>query len=275
VQNFPDTPPLSEETRFTGHLWIQELITGEPLRFEVLPSGLVRFGDEVRVFDADEEPLKYHRAAEHVRDNIDLEVLREALDDTGSVVFFGTATLYEGIGYDWSELPPFLGVDIWSDEKGTYLPPDASTRAYGSIGLSGLPAVEKEADARYTDVQGYRSGDLPESEFHKGPAAGVLVRDKSGVRAKVRRAVNDDESPGADDKKPDEIAEIYVTDAEIDETAELLGGENGATVEAVIERTLADTVRENYSALYRGGEPVVPEKRLRTEVAERIRRRLA
>lgn len=274
MQNFPDTPSLSGETEFTGHLWIQELFTGEPLRFEVLPSGLVRFGDKVRAFDANEEPLKYHRGAEHVRENIDLGVLRESLDNTGSVVFFGTATLYEGIGYSWSELPPFVGVDVWSEEKETYLPPDAATRAYESLGLSALPALNREADARYTDLGGYVSGDLPESEFHNGPVAGVLVRNKSGDRAESRRTAIEDEPEDVFNMTPGELAEIYVTDDDIDETVELLGGRNEATIEAVIERVLADTVRENYSALYSGGELIVPEKSLRSEVAERIRRRL-
>jgi len=208
VQRFPETPPLTEDPELSGHVWVQELVTGEPLRFRVAPSGLVEFGTRGEVFGSDGVPLRFGCAARSVRESLDLSALRGSVDDTESVTFFGTATLYDGLDYDWSELPAFVGVDVWSDEKDGYLTPDAASKAYSSLGLTPLPAFEKETAAGRAPLDAYASGDLPESRFRDGPAAGVLVRDKSGGRGEARRSTPEG---GAD---PDGVAR-YVTDDRI------------------------------------------------------------
>ena len=274
MKTFPETPPLSDAS-LSGHLWIQEHVTGRRIRFQVAPSGMLRFGAPKEVFDPDEVPLPYRRATSHVREALDLSALRSATDEPDSVTFFGVATVYEGIEYDWSELPPFVGVDVWSDERDGYLPPDGAARAYEAVGLSSLPAVEKEADVNYTDLDGYASGEMPSSAYRDGPAAGVLVRDKSGGRGEAWRTerVKTDAEDGG--RTPEELGERYATEESIDRTAEILTeGNEEPTVEAVLERLLADVVRQNYTELYRGDELVVPQKEFRSAVAERIRRRL-
>jgi len=246
---------------------VQELVTGERLRFSVEPSGMLRFGDEVHTFDGN-IPLHYRRAADLLRRSIDLEVLRETLEDISTVTFFGIATLHEGVNYDMSSLPEFLGVDIWSEETDGYLPPGAASSAYRSLGLSPLPAFEKEADVKYTDIDGYASGSVPESQFYDGRAAGVLVRDKSGGRGEVWRDYSDgDDASGS---TAEELAEEYVTGSEIDRAVGDVSGE-GASLEGVVDRVVADMVRESYGSLYSGGDAVVPEKKLRSAVGERVR----
>lgn len=236
---------------------------------------MLSFGAPKEVFDAGEVPLPYRRATEHVREELDLSAVRSATDEPDSVTFFGVATVYEGVEYDWSELPPFVGVDVWSDERDGYLPPDAATRAYEAVGLSSLPAVEKEADSDYTDLSGYVAGEMPASAYRDGSAAGVLVRDKSGGRGEAWRSERAETDAEDEDRTPEELAEKHATQQRIDSTAETLveRGEE-PTVEAVLERLLADTVRENYTELYEGDEPVVPEKEFRSAVAERVRRLL-
>jgi hypothetical protein len=276
VETFPETPPLSEAS-FSGHLWIQELVTGRRLRFQVAQSGLLSFGAPKETFDNNDIPLQYRRATEYVRDELDLTALRNATDDTESVTFFGIATLCEGIDYDWSELPPFVGVDIWSDKTDAYLSPDAGVKAYDAVGLPSLPAVEKEASAKYTDLDGYVAGEMPSSKWNDGTAFGVLVRDKSGGRGIARRAdaVETDADTETVDT-PEGVAEIYATNERIDLTTDLLAeAQKETTVEAVLNRLLSDVVRENYTKLYSGDELVVSEKEFRSVVAERVRRRLS
>lgn len=277
MRSFPETTPLSEEPDLSGHLWVQEHVTGRRLRFQAAPSGLIRFGVPKEVFDIDEDvPLPYRRATTFVRESLDLEALRSGIEDTESVTFFGVATLYEGVEYDWSELPPFLGVDIWSDEQDAYLSPDAATRAYASLGLSPLPAVEKEAPAEYTDLGGYASGEMPASEWRDGPAAGVLIRDKSGGRAEAWRSEVTDSGSVDTELSPEILADRYATPELIDRTVErLTETEEGPTVDAVLERMVADAVREEYSEVYAEDEPVFSERELRSEIAERVRRHLS
>lgn len=279
MKPFPETPPLSDAS-LSGHLWIQEHFTGRRLRFQVAESGLISFGDADRAFDmGGDVPLPYRRAADYVREKLDLSALRNATDEPETVTFFGVATLYEGVEYDWDALPPFVGVDIWSEEKDSYLPPDAVTRAYEAVGLPALPAVEKEASAKYTDLDGYMQGNegvMPVSAYREddGTVAGVLVRDKSGGRGEAWREVSDADG-AAEVKTPEDIAAEYVTDERIDGTVGTIL-ENGKepSVDAVLERVLSDTVRENYSNLYSNDEAAVSEKKFRSAVAERVQRRL-
>lgn len=269
MQSFPETPPLAKNPELSGHVWVQELVTGEPLRFRVAPSGLVEFGARGEVFGSDDVPLRFGCAARSVRESLDLSALRGSVDDTASVTFLGTATLYDGVGYDWSRLPPFLGVDVWSDEKDGYLTPDAASTAYESLGLTPLPAFEKETAAERAPLDAYVSGDLPESRFRDGPAAGVLVRDKSGGRGETRRSTPDR------DADPDGV-ERYVTDDRIGAVLEGDGADDGgdADTDTLIDRVAETVVREEYANLYRGDEPVDSEREIRSAVAERVRRRL-
>ena len=262
MQRFPKNRALSEES-LSGHVWVQELVTGEPLRFRVASSGFVEFGTRGEVFGAD-VPLRFRQAARCVREQLDRSALRGSVENTESVTFLGTATLYKGLEYDWSELPGFVGVDVWSDEKDAYLTPDAASSAYSSLGLSPLPAFEKETDAERAPIEAYTSGDLPESRLRDGPAAGVLVRDKSGGRGEVRRSVSDEEIAA------DEAAELYVTEERIDAVDGDVTDEN---IDDVIERVTETVVREEYVRLYEG-ESAVSETELRSAVAEKVRQRL-
>ncbi|MDZ7687445.1 MAG: hypothetical protein U5J64_01770 [Halobacteriales archaeon] len=147
-------------------------------------------------------------------------------------------------------------------------------RAYAAVGLPSLPAVEKEADARYTDLDAYTAGEVPSSAFRDGPAVGVLVRDKSGGRG-VAWGNKTVETDADTEATPDELAQRHATEERIDSTAETLAeSDEEPTVEAVLERLLADTVRENYAEMYASEELAVPEKELRSAVAERVNRRL-
>lgn len=282
VHPFPENPSLSDAS-LSGHIWIQELVTGNRLRFQVAESGLITFGAETERFDTREDtPLPYRRATAFVRDEIDIGALRSALDDTGSVTFLGIATLYEGIDYDWSELPPFLGVDIWSDDHDNYFAPDRTVRIYDALGLPTPPAVEKEAQAKYTDPGKYTSGDpseAPDSAYCDGTVAGVIARDKSGGRGVAwwDEVSSEPESPHLDEPpSAEELAETYVPEERIESTVNLLSDtEGGATVERVLEHLIADTVRENYAHLYEGSKPVVPEDEFRSAVGERVQRHLS
>ncbi|MFP4175254.1 MAG: hypothetical protein ACLFSW_05690 [Halobacteriales archaeon] len=258
---------MSEES-LSGHVWVQELFTGEPLRFRVASSGFVEFGTHGEVFGAD-VPLRFRAAARCVREQLDRSALRGSVEDTESVTFLGTATVYKGLEYDWSALPAFVGVDVWSDKKEAYLTPDAASSAYSSLGLAPLPAFEKETDAERAPIGAYTSGDLPESRFRYGPAAGVLVRDKSGGRGEVRIPME-----GETVTAPEEVVSRYVTEERVRNAVEEVGTADDARFEKVLGRVTERMVRERYADLYKGGGPAMTEREIRSTVAESVRRYL-
>ncbi|MFB6268980.1 MAG: hypothetical protein ABEH83_03490, partial [Halobacterium sp.] len=184
MRAFPPLPDVAEAppSLLDGHLWLQEYVAGGALRFQLRESGLLVFGDADREFENVDPPLGYREAVRHVRERFDRDALRAALDDVEAATFYGVATRNEGETYDWDALPPFLGFDVHDATDDRFLPPDAVEQLYERLGLAPLNAVVKERRGADFDPSDY---EVPESAWRDGPAAGVLVRNKTGDRAKL------------------------------------------------------------------------------------------
>ena len=241
VENAPDD--LFER----GHLWLQEKVDGAHVRFQLDETGLIRFGDRDRVFPTDGVPEPYRHAVRHVRERLDREALRSALDDTESVVFFGEATSRQAIDYDWERTPSFLGFDVWSGER--YLPPDAVEKIYDRLGFQPVNTFQKEVRAADFDPASY---EIPTSNWYDGPAEGVIVRNKTGDRATLLHPDFEE----VDDPEPiegdaDEIARQFVTRRRLELIADGLADRRQVvTVDALYERTVEDVFREEYGRLF-------------------------
>jgi hypothetical protein len=130
MKQYPELPDAEDapvELFESGHLWLLEKVDGAHLRFQLLPSGVIRFGDRKRVYDdADAIPAPYDHAVRHVRTQLDRDTLRAAVDDVTEVVFFGEAMHQHAIDYDWERTPSFLGFDVWSGQSKAFRPPGAA-----------------------------------------------------------------------------------------------------------------------------------------------------
>lgn len=277
MQQCPETPPLDTAADpLSGHIWVQELPTGGELRFQVAASGLVRFGTAEGTFEAASSvPVPYRRAAAAITDGLDRGVLRAATDDTQQVTFCGVATWNRGVPYDWASLPAFVGTDVRSDDKATYLSPDTATGVFDRLGLATLPAIEKESSAAHTDFSRFDDpSGFPQSAWHNGRAAGVLLRDKSGGRAEAWRADRGDTALAQTEWTADELAAEYATPERIERTAEHLGDSGGSpTVATIRDRLVADLARESYATLYPDGTFVADMDGFQSAVAERVQQR--
>jgi hypothetical protein len=208
MRQYPSIPTVADappETFERGHLWLTELVAGAHLRFQLRPSGRLRFGDRTRTYDdPDDLPPRYGRAVRHVESALDRTALRAAVDDVTDVVFFGEATVHAGVDYDWPRVPPFLGFDVWSASKEAFRPPDAAEAIFERLGLDPVNAVGREVHARDFDPDDY---ELPTSAWYDGPAAGVVVRNKRGGRALVRHPeLLETDPPSPLDAPADEVA---------------------------------------------------------------------
>ncbi|MHC3438594.1 RNA ligase family protein [Natrialbaceae archaeon A-gly3] len=250
VENAPDR--LFE----AGHLWLLEKIDGANFRFQLLESGLIRFGDRNRVYDdPDAVPEPYQHAVRYVQEGLERDALRNAVDDVEDVVFFGEATHQHTIEYDWERMPSFLGFDVWSAEAGAFRPPDAVEGIFEGIGLEPVNAVERELHTRDFDPDSYT---ILQSAWYGGPAAGVVIRNKRGDRAKLPhpdfREVDDTISL---DASAEELAATYATHQRFEKLAATLEGRGQpVTFETLYERVLEDIVREKHKQLYDGDEPL-------------------
>jgi len=239
-----------------GHLWLLEKIDGANMRFQILESGLIRFGDRNRVYDDPAAvPNPYQHAVRHVRDRLDRGALRAAVDDVEDVVFFGEATHHHTIDYDWDRIPSFLGFDVWSAARGGFLPPDAAERIFEGLNLQPVNAIERELPARDFDPERFA---IPASAWYDGPAEGVVIRNKRGGRAKLLhpRFREVDDTVPVDASAP-ELAVTFATDRRFEKLAAKLEDEGEpVTFESLFERTFADIVREEHKHLSHGSEQI-------------------
>jgi hypothetical protein len=259
MKQFPSIPRIAnapEGLLDEGHLWILEKVDGANFRFQLRPSGLLRFGDRSRIYDdPDTVSDPYKHAVRHVRDRLDREALRRAVDEVETLVFFGEAIHHHTIDYDWDRTPSFLGFDVWSAEKGAFYPPETVQQVFERLGLEPVNAVERELPARDFDPN---SCTVPRSAWDDGPAEGVVVRNKRGQRAKLLhpdfREV-DETIPV--DASVDELARKYATPRRFEKLAAKLDDrDQSVTFERLFERVVEDVVREEHKRLYHGDEPV-------------------
>ncbi len=239
-----------------GHLWLLEKVDGALLRFQLQPSGLVRFADRTRVYeDPDSVPLPYQHAVRHIREHLNRTALRDAVSDVQDVVFFGEATHQQTIDYEWERLPPFLGIDVWSASAGAFRPPDAAEQIFERLGLQAVNAFERELRARDFDPDSYA---IPQSAWYDGPAKGVVIRNKRGERAKLRHSDGSGSARAARaELSPADLAAEYATQHQLQKIeAQLRQNDQPVTVEALLERTLEAMARREHARLDADGETV-------------------
>lgn len=251
MKSYPPLPDVTEtDSEFLdrGHLWIQELVDGGQMRFRMRGSGALEFGDSTRTFYPGDAPLPYRHAVRHVSESLDRDALRAAVANVEDVVFFGEATHRQSVDYDWGRTPSFLGFDVWSGDRDQFLPTDAVEKIFDRLGLDPVNAVQKEVRAVDFHPERY---EMPRSNWYDGPVAGVVLRNKRGVRAKlpnddVRDAGTTDPASGT----PEELAREFATDCRIDAVAERLERRGWAvTAEAVYDRLFESILREEHQRL--------------------------
>lgn len=266
MKPYPRPPDLDAlpDGHFEGSVWIRELVAGEELRFGVAEGGYLRFAAGERTFETD-PPLRLRRSVGHVRRSFDVDALLREASRPADLVFYGVATVRDGVEYDWGRLPPFLGFDVRDDSRGTWLPNDAVERAFEGLGLAGVNALEKELPVRHFYPERY---EMPDSAWYDGPAAGVVVRDSHGNRA-VRRNPEVGGGDGGPDlpAEPTELAPAVVTPELVGRLAAEL--DEGATFDALFEATLDESFRLAHAAVE--GWDDAEMRAFRGQVAELVR----
>lgn len=259
MKKFPSIPRVAnapDQLFGKGHLWLLEKVDGANFRFQLQRSGLIRFGDRSRVYhDPDAVPEPYRHAVRHIRENLDRDALRNAVDDVEDVVFFGEAMHHHAISYDWERTPSFLGFDVWSVGMMSFRPPDAVEQIFEHLGLRPVNAFERERRARDFDPESYS---VPQSTWYDGPAEGVVIRNKRGQRAKLLhpdfREVEETIPIGA---PAGELAGKYATEQRFEKlVAKLENRSQPVTFELLYERALEDIVREEHKQLYHGARVI-------------------
>jgi len=126
---------------------------------------------------------------------------------------------------------------------------------------------EREIRARDFDPQSYS---VPPSKWYDGPAAGVIIWNKKGERAKLLRS-DLEESPKQDltEATPETLAREYVTRRTLDALVdELERTEQAVTFTLLYERALEESARKAHDVL---SDSRVERDEYRSAVASLIR----
>lgn len=268
MRRYPPVPHLEAVADdLEGHLWLQEYLDGAHLRVQLRETGAIRFGDRTRTFDPDDVPPAYEHAVSHVRASLDRAALRGAVDDVESVVLFGEAMHRQVVDYDFDRTPSVLGFDVYDADRERFLPPDAVEHTFERLGLHAVNAIEKEV--RAADFRPDRAA-IPGSAWRDGPAAGLVVRDKTGTRGVLPNPDLDLEAdPEPLEGSAEELAARYASD---DRLARLSTGSD--TFEGLYGRVVESVLREAHARLHHSRTAVDPSD-FRSAVAARTRRWLA
>jgi len=242
VDPFPDLPALSAVAGdVDGHYWVQELVAGAPLRFALGDDGALSFADRTGPLAA--PPDRSLRASvRHVRERLDRAALRDATADPAGVTFYGVATRQEGVDYEFGRLPPLLLTDVRRPD-GALLTVDDVAAVAERVGLTPVPTVRAELRAAHDDPAAVGT---PASAYRDGPAAGVVVREKGGVRG-ARRNEAPRREPDPLPSGPAAAAEAAVTTRRVREAAEALAATGrDPSFDAVVERVLERVSRAEH-----------------------------
>ncbi len=247
VPHVEDAPPGLLES---GHLWLQELVDGGQLRFQLRESGVLRFADSRRPF-GDEIPPPYRHAVRHVRESLDREALRTAVDDVETVTFVAVSTHRRAVPYDLARTPSVLGLDVWDEDRGEFLPPDATERAFDRLGLATVNTFRREVRAADFDPS---PAAIPDSAWYDGPAAGLVVRNKTGdVATLPNPAVDREPSFAPLEGDADAVADRLVTDALLQRVVDRLPPDREPTYDAVFDRVEDALLRAHHGRLAHRG----------------------
>ncbi|WP_435360453.1 RNA ligase family protein [Haloarchaeobius sp. DFWS5] len=262
MHQYPPLPDADDapDSLFTeGHLWLSEKVDGAHLRFELADTGVLRFGDENRVWRDGDVPEPYGHAVRHVRESVDREALRDAADGAGGLVVYGVATQRRAIDYDWDQIPNFLGFDVWAGERDAFCPPDIAEKVVEGIGLAAINTFDREVPAKHFHLDRY---EIPDSDWYDGPAAGVVFRNKRGLRAKLDADWLDTaDGPGPVDVNAEEFAERTVSEGTVRRIVRDLDSAGRATTpEAVVPRVTERVFRTEYASITHHESSVDPKE---------------
>jgi len=148
------------------------------------------FGSRNVVYKNQEDETKqFADSIEYVRENVDLDCLREYDSNNEGIVLFGEYMEPHTIkGYDWETWKgTFVGFDIWSIGREKFLHPKKALDIIEDIGLPTSTLIDEFPVEEYT---GFDDEDVPESHFGPVTAEGVVF--KNPVTSTYAKHVRED-----------------------------------------------------------------------------------
>ncbi len=203
-------------------IYIQEKVDGGNFRFYITKEGVIVFGSRTQQLTSDEGEddnvqKNFMRCINQVRERLKDRILT----DYYGLIFYGESMTKHTMGYDWENIPPFLGFDILDTETEKFLEVDDMYIIYRDLGLDTVPLIKI---VKAEEIKDITDKDVPKSKFCESQAEGIVFKNcEKQIYAKYVRAAfkekNKEEFGGSKkqaDTDEDYFTAVYCTNARVE-----------------------------------------------------------
>lgn len=148
---------------------IEEKIDGGNFRFMIL-DGKIIIGSRTQQLTSNEGEdtnmnKMFLRCSNYVREQI------KDTKDIGTMIFYGENCIKHTLNYNFEEMPPFLGFDIY--QEGVYLDYDIKVALFKKLNLNVVPLLKR---CKAKEIDKIDDNIIPKSQFAQTSAEGVVFK---------------------------------------------------------------------------------------------------
>jgi hypothetical protein len=149
---------------------IEEKIDGGNFRF-MLKDGKILFGSRTQSLGYEDDNIggNWKRCVEYIKEKAKKEGIYPG-------IYYGECCVKHSIHYNFDDMPPFLGFDVWSFSKEGFLNSKAKTEAFRLLQLPMVPVIWTGSAK---DIPKINDEFVPKSQYYEGPAEGVVIKNYS------------------------------------------------------------------------------------------------
>lgn len=156
---------------------IQEKVDGGNFRFYINKDGKLIVGSrnqQLTSNEGDETNVQksFVRCLKHIKKKLE----GKDLSKYKGLIFYGECMIKHTIGYNWDEVPPFLGFDILDTETGLFVSQEGMYGTYHNLGLDIVPLIKS---IKASDIKQITDKDVPKSKYYGGQAEGIVFKNSS------------------------------------------------------------------------------------------------
>ena len=141
---------------------IEEKMDGGNFRFVYGKQGLI-LGSRTRELDDDNPNSKsFLRCINFIKSKLELNVLRG-----DNLIFFGECMIKHSMNYDWENIPPFLGFDIFDLKTDMFLDYDKKKELFDYYGLPMVPLIGIK---KAKEIKEITDDNVPDSKYYSPSA---------------------------------------------------------------------------------------------------------
>ncbi len=201
MKKYPKIRELGDEENkdiFTSpddEIIIQEKVDGGNIRFHIKDDGTIIFGSRNQQMTSDEGEdtnvsNNFNNCVRYVREILNKNMDKIDLNRISNYIFFGECMVKHTINYNWQEIPPFLGFDVYDLEKEKFRGYREIKELYNMLGLETVPLVDIK---KAKDIEQPSDEKVPNSKYispseEDQKAEGIIYKNyDKGIFAKYVR----------------------------------------------------------------------------------------